>query len=91
MPYLELRLLLTTLTIYKFVHENKIFLAWQELIFKLHNPETGTVAQLAKHLFCDWEFVGLIPSLLIPKTLKMELAVLLLDAQHLESKVRNRN
>ena len=31
---------------------------------------------------CDWEVAGLIPGRVIPKTLKMILAALSLDAQH---------
>ena len=42
----------------------------------------GTVAQLVKHPFCDQEVVGLIPSHIIAKTLKMVLAALKLGAQH---------
>ena len=43
---------------------------------------TGIVARLVEHLHCDLEVVGLIPVQVIPKTLKMVLAALLLEAQH---------
>ena len=42
----------------------------------------GTVAQLVERLLCDRVVVGSIPSRVIPKTLKMVLAALLLGAQH---------
>ena len=48
---------------------------------------TGTVAQL----LYDWKVVGWIPGRVIPKTLKMVLAALLLGAQHYESRARNQN
>ena len=37
---------------------------------------------------CDWEVAGSIPGQVIPKTLKMVLAALLLGAQHQESRAR---
>ena len=41
--------------------------------------------------FCDREDVGSIPGRIIPKTLKMVLAVLSLGAQNKESRARNQN
>ena len=43
--------------------------------------ETGTVTPLIEHSLCEWKVVGLNPSQVIPKTLKMVLAALLFDAQ----------
>ena len=53
-----------------------------------HISQTGTVAQLVNHLLSDCEVVGSIPSQVIPKTLKMVLAALLLGAQHQEGHLR---
>ena len=39
---------------------------------------TTTVAQLVEHPLCDWEVMGSIPGRVIPKTLKMVVAALLL-------------
>ena len=49
------------------------------------------MAQLVERLLCDGEVAGSIPSRVIPKTLKMVLAALSLDAQYLESRARNQN
>ena len=46
--------------------------------------ETGTVAQLVEHPLCHWEFVSAIPSNVIPKTLNMVLAALLLKKVELQ-------
>ena len=37
---------------------------------------------MVEHPLCDWEVAGSIPGRVIPKTLKMVLAALLLGAQH---------
>ena len=43
---------------------------------------------MVEHPLCDREVAGSIPCWVIPKTLKMVLAALLLGAQHLESGAR---
>ena len=52
------------------------------------NRHSGSVVERP---LCDREVAGSIPGRVIPKTLKMVLAALSLGAQHLESRVRNRN
>ena len=52
------------------------------LLYKFQDVLTGTVAQLVERRLCDLEVAGSIPGQVIPKTLKVVLAALLLGTQH---------
>ena len=52
------------------------------LPYSCHFLDTGTVAQLVEHRLCDQEVAGSVFGQVVPKTLKMVLAALLLGAQH---------
>ena len=49
------------------------------------------MAELVERPLCDWEVAGSIPGRVLPKSLKLVLAALLLGAQHEENRARNQD